>query len=505
MLLPSFLPSQLTHYNASVSEQTLFDELCKIPSHLIVFFQYACDDETWSEQHGAFMQASIAWLTEQGLKERLSPESIKSVAQSIQKHYSILNSYIIRNVAIQTKDKELHVNSLLISACSEYLHGLFYAQSNGSLHFVLPLKTVTYDHIVQINEFACTGTVAGIWKHSPSELFSLLQQSELFRIQGLSEICQETLKRYIDRNNVLEVFLESHVKSRNTLKQCCCDFFNTNQSDVRLDALTSLPAHEKRTILRPLAFEFFNFSDEAIDLFNQLKQLITHLICGGSLTEEAGFSTVVKGCPQLISLDISRSRVFTERLMDIPQQLPQLDLSQCPWLTNANLKQMVTICPHIKKLNLTSNIQLTYVGWAELQKLHELIALDITRCHQIHDEDFMLILKACSHVSEFSLEECRRLTERSLHELARNLPQIAILNLARCHISDGVLSELATHCHQLRYLNLTRCREITNRGIVQFVLHAKMLEELVIYQCRISDEIIEQMEKLRPGLKVIQK
>src|SRR5262249_19595049 len=152
------------------------------------------------------------------------------------------------------------------------------------------------------------------------------------------------------------------------------------------------------------------FQMRTMDVFERVKNNITHLICSGDLTRDPTFSKVLGQCPKLLSLDISHSTDFTEQLKSIPYRLEELDISKCAWLSEYEFRQIVQICPHLSSLKLSSNVQLNFSAWSELQKLKGLKVLDLSRCNQIQDRDLKIILMACRMVTDLELEECKGIT-----------------------------------------------------------------------------------------------
>ncbi|MBA3957697.1 MAG: BTB/POZ domain-containing protein [Parachlamydiaceae bacterium] len=502
MQLPALLPSEFSSYSQIEDDQQLFDQLVQQPNTLILFFEYACDDETWSDTHSIFMRAALEWMTEEAFQDRLWNDSIQFIAQILQHHYSALRSVIPLDISVEASGNRIAVNSLLFIASSEVFHDLLRAERDKNQTTVI-LKKMPPMFLPLLIECVTTGNVAEAWKLGRQELFELLQHATDLQFLHLMEACQETLKRYVNKDTAVETLILAHKKSWNILKQVSCAIINEARWGAKIESVLELSESVKSKGVTPLAFEFVEFRDVTLDLFTKLQFWVTHLICGGTLAERPEFRIVVRNCPQLISLDISHSQLSREALQDVPSTILELDVSQSPWLTDAILKTLIAKCTGIKKLNLSGNMQLTYAAWGELQNLPQLIALDISRCRQIHDEEFSLIVKAVPQLMQLSLAECKHLTNKAFFELAHSLSQLMVLNAARCHLSDGLLLEIVTRCRQLQYLDLTRCPEISEKGLLSFVRQASQLQTLIITRCRVSPTFMEQLQKMRPRLNVI--
>lgn len=495
MLLPALLPTtRFSHYALLEDQTSLLQKLQQNSDDFLLFFTYACDDETWSEQHSEFMHNAMEYLTNQFLQERVSLESAEHSVESIQKHYPNLQKLIPYNITVKTKTYIQAANSLLLAVSSDLFRDLIRIQCREQNQNTVYIPEIPDNLLATIIECAHSGNASEIWKLNKEDLLALVRLATRLKCHRLVELGERTLKRYIAPDTVMDLLMMAQRESWTNLKGYCCEFIN----DQSLGATISFVSSQE-TGRETIQFEFLNFSDTALDLFEKLKPLITHLVCGGGLTEEMTFGIIVKSCPGLVALDISQSRSYSEHLAKIPADLQELDISQCPWLTNGLLKRLIEICPNLKKILLSSNIQLTYLGWSSLQRLPRLISLDLSRCHQIQNEDFSLILKACLNLIELNIEDCVSLGDSAFLELSRSLPNLTWLNVSRCHLGDGLLFEILARCHRIVYLSLMRCQELTERGLNQAIQEAKVLRKLDIRKCKISAEGIKRLRGLRQG------
>jgi hypothetical protein len=503
MQLPAFLPNQFAHYSRANGDAQLFEQLVQQPSDLIIFFEYACDHETWSDDHAAFMRSAIQWMTTEFFNSRLSLESANAAVKAMQKHRVFLDPYIIQDIFVSAGTQRVAVNSMFAGVSSESIRQFIRSQCFEKGREELVLLDLPPEMLAPVVEFMNTGTIATIWRHSREDLYIFLRLAMKWNLQGIATLCQETLKRYIDANNVIEILLMAQDNGWIYLEKHCCAFINSQDWGLKCHSLQ----REKEDILtresRLLALEFLEFNENSLGIFERIKLHITHLICSGYLTGDSIFGKVVRSCPRLLALDISRSRSFGDYLAETPPHLEELDISQCGWLRNGMLKQIIAICPNLRKLSLTSNVEISTSDWSELLKLKQLISLDIARCYQIRDEQFNLILKACPRIADLSIADCHQLTNKAFFLIAHILPQLVILNASRCHISDGLLQEIAVHCTHLRRLVIERCPEISERGIFQLVQQAPALHELDIKHCPISQTMIDRIRAIRPQLRLL--
>lgn len=502
MQLPSLLPQSLSFLAQAHDDLDLLNKLIEQSQHFILFFENGCLDETWAEEHGSFMHSALRWVTERYLEEKLSLTEAATIARLVHEHASILVPLIPLDVSFKSEGTFCEGNSLLLSTSSEFFqeiihgHHEVFQQENAP---PIPLQNISIDTLQVMITCAHRGTVEDLWKKSKEQLIHLLRMAATCKFPKLMTLCEEVLKRYIKADNVIETMILAHQESWDLLRESCFERINDQSLGIQLHA----PDDEYRGGIRFLSVEFHTFNETTLNLFNEIKDLVTHLVCGGDLPQDAVFKEVLLGCKNLIALDISRSHSFSVHFFEIPRELREIDLSHCFWLTDTLLKRMIQICPHLKRIGLSNDIQLTHRGFAELQKLQRLVSLDISRCHQIGDEDFLLIFKACSSVKDLNLEECISLRDRALLEVARQGIYLENLNISRCNINDGILVEILMRCQFLRTLNISKCLDVSERGLSHALTFARNLLLLNVKKCSFSSGFIAKTQKSDPKIKIV--
>ncbi len=492
MDLPALLPQKLHDVRSANSEQELLDRLINDPKDLIVFFEYACDDETWSRQHAEFMKLALHWLTNQFFEDQLFVDFAKKTVSSIHKHYTVLRSWIPDNITIEYGDHSVKANSLLWGTSSEFMRQQIRQECRDQHKKTLTFKDMPPVVFSQIEEFVNTGEVQNLWSKGQAEIVDVLHQAAEWHLSVLCQSCEEVLIKYITDGNVVDQLIIAFEEQWPYVRKACMERINRGNVGVKL----------RQVPLEHLSFEFVDFRDGALKIFERLRNHITHLLCGGSLPDQPEFSDVVNRCPKLICLDVSLSDAFTEKLLDIPENLQELGLGKCGWLSPKNLKKMIENCPQLTKIDFSSNIQLNYSSWGLLRNLKNLTKLDISLCHQVKDQDFKVILQACKNVTMFSLSGCTGLTDLAFFELAKHIPTLFVLDISRCHIYDGALIDLATKCPRLGSLNLSRCTTLSDKGIIEAVRNAPNLQYLNLTGSGISQSSIEKIRRLRPFLEL---
>jgi len=493
MDLPAFLPKNLAYASSETSDRNLLQRLMQSPKDLIAFFEYACDDETWSEAHADFMKEAIAWITQQFYQDKLFADLAARAAVKIREHSSLLLAFVPTNLTISFNGAKKEVNSLLWGASSEYLRNMIRQQCRDKETQTLDFEDLHQVVFDQINEFLCTGTVEKLPTKDQHEILEVLKKARQWGLADLESLCQEQLKKYVTRSNVVEILLQAHEEDWDQLKCYCIDVINGFDAGVRFS----------KTPPGVLAMEFLNFHGDALDIFQICRFYITHLRCDHNLTDQEEFSDLIHRCPNLISLDISGSHSFSDRLLDIPDTLNELDLSSCEWLSHKELDKIINICPNLLSLHLANNTQLRYSSWSLLTNLARLESLDISRCGQISDSDFKLILQACRHITNLSIKGCHGLSDLTFLELGELMSELTDLDVSKTHITDEGLIAISIHCKHLISLRASQCPDVTPKGILEAVENASKLKQLQIAQSDMSSGILEEIKEIRPFLRLI--
>jgi F-box and leucine-rich repeat protein 2/20 len=493
MELPAFLPEKLNYTANAESARALYEKLSSNASDFVLFFESAANDETWSERHSAFMQLALHWFTNQFFDDKLSSDSAKQVARSVQAHDSIIGSWVPVNLTICLKETEIPANSLLWGTSSEWMRQRIRQECRDKNQMTLAFKEVSYPVFEQIDEFIRTGQVKNLWRKEQTEIVEVLRQADEWGLALLVQNCEEILSRYIDDSNVIDQLIQSHEEQWPLLRSSCIDLINQREVGVRFE----------HSPIEELAFVFMDFRDSAMEIFERVRFLITHLSCGHHLVNDPLFTEVVNRCPLLSCLSISESEMYSERLLDIPGNLEGLDLSKCGWLNHKNLRLILENCPQLISLSLASNSQLNYTAWGLLKLLKNLIKLNISNCHQVNDQDLRVILQACREVTHFDLSRCAGLSDLSFYELAKHVPRLTDLNLSRCNIYDGGLIDIATRCQKLIALNINRCTTLSDKGVVESIRNAPNLQMLNVSGCGFSETLLQKIKQIRPYLLVV--
>src|SRR5947209_4188064 len=106
MHLPSLLPKEFEYLSDVHDDVALLSALIRKPHDLILFFEHACEDETWCRNHPDFMLGIGKWFTNRFVDGKLSREIVQHVVKLIQQHYSLLKVSFPKNINFSLEDKE---------------------------------------------------------------------------------------------------------------------------------------------------------------------------------------------------------------------------------------------------------------------------------------------------------------------------------------------------------------------------------------------------------------
>lgn len=484
MDLPEELPKELLHLRIAGDSDALMEMLSSLPPDLITFFEYACEDAAWCSLHSDFMKSCIRWITLRSFDEKLLDKFALRAATAIRKNFSFVGEDLFYNVTFEVEGRAIEQNSLLWVTTSDYFHKLIrLAREKKST--TISMGNMPLEIFEQILEFVETGNVNNLWREGEKEIIEVFRNASNRDIPGLMNDCEILLKRYITPENAIEKLIIAHKNQWLHLKLTCMEFINNLNIGLYFDV----------EYIHDLVVEVLNFNRQTENKFDELKDVITHLV----LSE---YSDWIHRCTNLVGIGFCGSLEFNLKFLDIPENIKDLNLSRCVWLNGDYLKMFPSVCPGIKSLNLAQNYELTYDVWAVLVEFKHLEALDISRCHQVQNDDFDLIFRACRGLKRLTMIDCFQVNDAMFMEIGERMKGLTDLNISRCIISDVALIDLATKCEDLVTLNLSRCPNITEKGILEAVRHLPLLRELDISHNRIPPASIQTIKKTRPTLKV---
>lgn len=166
----------------------------------------------------------------------------------------------------------------------------------------------------------------------------------------------------------------------------------------------------------------------------------------------------LKGCRNITDDAIQR---FTQ----LCHMIESLDLSGCQNLTNTTCDCLGQNCSLLQTLSLESCSRIDDTGLELLSWCSNLTCLDVSWC-TVGDRGLTAIARGCKGLQRFRAIGCREITSRGVEQLTRNCRGLLLLNLNYCGqgITDEALVHLAIGCPDLRVLAVSHC-SITDQGL----------------------------------------
>ncbi|XP_055974486.1 F-box and leucine-rich repeat protein 13 [Sorex fumeus] len=218
-------------------------------------------------------------------------------------------------------------------------------------------------------------------------------------------------------------------------------------------------------------------------------------------------------------------RLKTLKFVSFCKNLQELNVSDCPELTDEAMRYISENCPGILYLNLSNtditnrtmrllprhfhnlqNLSLAYCRKFTDKGLrylslgngcHKLIYLDLSGCTQISVQGFKNIANSCSGIKHLTINDMPTLTDNCVKALVENCSQItSVVFTGAPHISDCTFQALST-CN-LRKLRIEGNNRITDESLKSIDKHYPHINHLYMADCReITDGALKSLSLLR--------
>ena len=185
---------------------------------------------------------------------------------------------------------------------------------------------------------------------------------------------------------------------------------------------------------------------------------------------DIGLHALAIGCPELRTINLRDcSKITTEGLAALLLGCPQLssiDMKGCNNITEGKLISLAFEFPKFRAISV-----ITDFSWSEL-KLKVIPVfdtksdhLDLSNC-SITNGGLESLIKVFPTISSLNLQGCSKISDEALINLARKAPNLLSISLRNCKgITDRSLSILAQECLNLRYFNIGVPIKVTNAGL----------------------------------------
>lgn len=228
-------------------------------------------------------------------------------------------------------------------------------------------------------------------------------------------------------------------------------------------------------------------------------------------------------CPHLKELDLHELNISHEGVEALKQSKHQLrnlevlDLSSCTDLTEADLIEIIKLCPNLKSLNLSqmpnsvSDKVLEVIG----QRLTKLEELNISQSGDV-SEGLIEMVASCPNLKALRLNNCEWMDDIILDEIGETAPKLerlelsntnisdegvigilenrrfTELNLENCQLTDATLKALEKQPY-LRTLNLSKNDSYSDKAAASMIAHLTDLTDLAFAECGIGNRTLKAL------------
>ncbi|KND01462.1 uncharacterized protein SPPG_03264 [Spizellomyces punctatus DAOM BR117] len=236
---------------------------------------------------------------------------------------------------------------------------------------------------------------------------------------------------------------------------------------------------------------------------------LTRLRLANTKVNDISIRSILDSCRALSDLDLSECPGVTDAAFEIslnfkkrgiPMALQKLQLSSCA-VSDRTTFLLSQSCPSLREVNVSQCSRITkstLVNMAHCSGIESLV-LTGTAMNEpaaISFEDALLAFaEGCNQLRQFVLASCPRVSDTSVEYLAGFCTHLYEIDFTQCAtITDSALRSLATHCPALSRVLIATCPRITDMGIIFLAQNAKELHHLDVSNNQsISDRSLEAL------------
>ena len=186
--------------------------------------------------------------------------------------------------------------------------------------------------------------------------------------------------------------------------------------------------------------------------------------------------------PSLTSLDFSQSDAVTDAALEslvcaVGPGMRELHLFRCQNVHTSGILAVTKGCPNLITLNLSGREEIDDEWVRELACAPRLEELQLACCPRITNTALALLLARCPRLIVLDLYSCPGITSVD----TTTTSSVQKLDLSCCNLDSAAVCRLPTSCPRLTWLNL-RTNEGVDEAAVDYCWHkCKELETIVFY------------------------
>ncbi|KAL8872902.1 MAG: hypothetical protein Q9174_001552 [Haloplaca sp. 1 TL-2023] len=224
------------------------------------------------------------------------------------------------------------------------------------------------------------------------------------------------------------------------------------------------------------------------------------------VTDES-LAAIAQSCRHLKRLKLNNCTLITdESVTAVARRCPamlEIDLHNCRQITDESITALVSRGRHLRELRVAHCNLITDNAFLELPThlaFDSLRILDLTACHQLHDEAVEKIIETSPRLRNLVLAKCRDITDRSVYAITRLGKNLHYIHLGHCaQITDQAVCQLVSRCNRIRYIDLACCHRLTDKSVKQLATLPK-LRRIGLVKCQaITDQSILALAKAPEG------
>ncbi|KAI4226398.1 MAG: hypothetical protein L6R36_003206 [Xanthoria steineri] len=220
---------------------------------------------------------------------------------------------------------------------------------------------------------------------------------------------------------------------------------------------------------------------------------------------------VARSCRHLKRLKLNNCTLITdESVTSVARHCPamlEIDLHNCRQITDESITSLIARGRQLRELRIAHCSLVTDNAFLELPKhlaFDSLRILDLTACHQLHDEAVEKIIETSPRLRNLVLAKCKDITDKSVHAITRLGKNLHYIHLGHCaQITDAAVIQLVKMCNRIRYIDLACCHRLTDASVKQLATLPK-LRRIGLVKCQaITDRSIMALAKINTEVSLL--
>lgn len=475
----------------NLKAKEILDELSKKPGLAAELLEELCRQSSWVDAHKKFLSDLVVLLIQHFDRGRISSALLTKIALTAHENPQLLLEFFPKDLTIEQEGGGAFTTSaILFSSISRVFLSMIasHLEDSTEKRAVIQLDETSYHTLCAMEELAFYGEAKHLWNYSEAQLADIVRDSHRWEIEKLEKEASSSLKRFFEKETVCSYINLSQENGWEHLKRECMLYVKSLSIGVEI----FIPYKSCLGVL------FLDYRQEAMEFFETLRSFVTHVGFTGNIIDDFRFSNILASLSHLKGVFLTMTTNYSERIFDMPGDIEDLTLDMCSWLTEERLLQITKAFPHIVRLNLARNANLSYRAMGCFSYLKALRELNLSKWRQMDNEELKMACQSAPELTSLILQECSSLTDQGFSQIGRYLKNLRSLDLSRTSITDTGLVAFLKEITSLRALDLEGCKEVSDTGIKEVIRKSSYLQHLNIRQTSVSKAFVEKLQKERP-------